>query len=721
MQNCKRNKLTGAVLLLTERYRVSFLTIVAVVAAIFLSTSASGASPISTVEPAAADSTLHWLEEIEVNAERPKEFSDAEGRRVLSSEGIRTGARIMGESDYINAVKVLPGITTVGDYGSGISVNGAAPYQSLFSIEGIPVLFPYRFGGIFSTFNSPYFDNAIFERSIHGSSFPNRIGGGLDLSVPGRLSHPHIELNLGLISSSISATVPLGAKVDVMLAGRVSYIDQIYGRWLHGKTTYYRYRYGDLNAGLNFRPTSRDAIGLQFVYSNDRLKIVDVNFGMLTHIPWQNVAGGVNWRHSGATPFSLKLFHTSFSNSIHLQMPEFTTFLPASISSTGAEAIVELPCRPDGRLNVNAGGEILYHFARPMTLDYAEGIVNASNHNSISQHSFETRPFAEVDWKICRGLRLRGGVSITYYHNTTSSVAPFSEFDVDPRITLSYTPCAYENDKGKFGSFRLHLGSYRQNLHQTGISEIGLASNFWLLSRNGIPATLGRSLAADWTKSLFSGMLDLKIEGFCSLIRNQPEYTGQILDLMDADYNPFNHIFLSRGFNAGGSVTLRKDYGSLTGSAGYSFSTSRRKGGPEEGWWNSITDAGHQLNVSLGYRLGSHWNLGASFRLASGRPWTPINAFYLLGGNIVSVYGKINSSRLPMYQRLDLSATYSFTTGRKFRLRHLLNFSLLNAYGHKNVEFRYLSFNSKNYQVEIKDEYSMYRFLPSLSYTIIWN
>ena len=81
-------------------------------------------------------------------------------------------------------------------------------------------------------------------------------------------------------------------------------------------------------------------------------------------------------------------------------------------------------------------------------------------------------------------------------------------------------------------------------------------------------------------------------------------------------------------------------------------------------------------------------------------------------------YGERNSARLPLYQRLDIGATYYFTTGTSHRLRHLINVSLLNAYGHKNVEMQYFVLSTDSGEYSLKRLYSLYRFIPSLSYTI---
>ncbi len=78
-------------------------------------------------------------------------------------------------------------------------------------------------------------------------------------------------------------------------------------------------------------------------------------------------------------------------------------------------------------------------------------------------------------------------------------------------------------------------------------------------------------------------------------------------------------------------------------------------------------------------------------------------------------YGRRNSRRLPAYHRLDLGANYRFHSGR---FRHTVSLALINAYGHRNVEISTYTFDIANAKLGLRQVSSLYRFLPSISYTI---
>lgn len=61
-------------------------------------------------------------------------------------------------------------MTSLSDMGSGLSVDGADFSQTSFEIDGVPVYFPYRLGGVFSAFNTWHFQRVSFERSPFSGS-----------------------------------------------------------------------------------------------------------------------------------------------------------------------------------------------------------------------------------------------------------------------------------------------------------------------------------------------------------------------------------------------------------------------------------------------------------------------------------------------------------------------------------------------------------------------
>ena len=665
----------------------------------------------SVALPSLSDTTAFTLDEIEVSARRPDLMKMADGSESLSADGILLRARTLGEADFITALKMLPGVSSGGDYGSGLVVDGAAPSQSLYRLDGVPVIFPYRFGGIFSTFNPYHFRSARFERFAHGASFPSRLGADADMISHNRPEHLQATLNLGLISSSAGARIPAGKRLDISVAGRISYLDLLYGSLLKMQDTGIAYDFADINLTANYRASSADLLQLNLFFNHDHLTIADDNYAMDLHMKWHNSLVALSWLRSGDLSWKATVYHSGFGNTLSIQMPSIDISLPSAIRNAGMLFALTTPRLASGRLEAETGIEANLYSITPQ---YGKISIAGTGNSPAIQNALEIRPYADIIWQISDRIDLKAGISIPVYtsrrqHSRRSWLASPS-----PRATLSWHPHGH--------TFRLHAGYYTQFLHQTGFSEMGLASNFWTAADSDMKPQRSQQISAEWSRPLFNALFTAECAIYYKHITGQTEYQGDILEIINNTYDVFAHIVPTHGYNYGMNLAVRRDFGRFTGIAGYSFGVARRKFSSSRnadiGWFDAITSPGHSLDVSMSLNLGPHWSAGARFVFASGRVYTPVEHTYIIAGNIARQYAPHNSSRLPSYQRLDLSANYTFRSGGRLPLRHNLNISLLNAYGHKNVEMIMYSYRKEQMNLQPRRQLSLYRFLPSISYSI---
>ena len=279
----------------------------------------------------------------------------------------------------------------------------------------------------------------------------------------------------------------------------------------------------------------------------------------------------------------------------------------------------------------------------------------------------------------------------------------------DPRISVNY-PVGN-------GSFNFHVGKYSQFLHQVGFSQIGLASDFWLTANKELPKQQSYNFALDYS-GLF-GPVYLSITGYWNRVFKQPEYIGQVLDLLQPDYNAMDYIHIYNGFNTGVNISSHMAFNNFKANVGMGYGIARRKDKSFEKYIRGNTEPGFTCNINTDYQINRHWEVGARFFLASGRPYTPIIAMYMIAGNLIKEYGVPNSRLFPVNHRLDLSATWKGESKIKSTaLTHLINLSVVNAYGRRNVEILTYSFDVETGSINLRKVYSLYRFLPSVSYTI---
>lgn len=661
----------------------------------------------STEDP---DSIAHQnLDEIVIEAQRKSASAlDSEGTLHFSTEAISTRARVLGEPDILNTVRQSAGVKQVSDYGAGMTVNGYQFSQTAITLDGAPVLFPYRFGGLFSTFNTPHFSEATFTTTGHDIAFGSRLGGSVDVHGhkrhPGRLTG---SVNIGLLGSAATLRIPVSGKFSVAMSARVSYLNLFYRPWLKIDGGQLLYDFQDYNVSALWTPGSSDVVSVQLMHSSDCLKLDDPHYGTDTSMKWHNSLASVSWNHTGRIETETSLFYSLFSNKMLIGLSNMDFKVPSSLGDLGIRTSLTPAVLKQSRVSPRFGASIDYFTNHPQTtaMSIASGPKRRSPEASATMTS--ARLWEAADCRLGSGLTLTPGLSVTCYHHSGGYTTVYP----DGRLTLTSESIA--------GTFRLQAGTYSQYLHQTGFSDIGIASDFWFGAEKDCPVQRALTFSLSWQRPVLDDRFTLHAEVSYSMLKNQAEYDGMIYDIIDDCYDFMDHILVTQGHNWNVNLEIRKDFGDITGSLFYSYSgTSRHLPSEPEKTWRSTVDQGNAAGISADWKISSHWLVNASFRYADGRVFTPARSLYIVAGTLMTEYGERNSARFPSYQRLDLSATYSCRSGRGGRLRHYVNISLLNAYGHKNVEMQYYKVDPETLSVYLRRNYSMFRFLPSLSYTL---
>lgn len=637
------------------------------------------------------------------------------GSLTIKTKDILQLSRLLGEADLIDKIRTLPLAESNGDYSSGISVNGKDPGQAQYLIKHAPVIFPYRFGGLFSTFNASHFASMHFSR-YSGSDLPPMLGAVFQLS-PALRFNTGVEgsCSAGMTSSSMSIRAGVSDRFAFAFSGRISYIDEIYGKWLSSSDMGIKYGFHDINADAAFRIDENNIISTTFFRSADNLTYDDSNYAIDTSIKWHNTVYGIEYSHYGDLDVRFNLNHSRFADRLELEMPQMNIKAPASLSTSGADFSIRKDNIPYRMYSWNCGLKVIHsrtipQWARLEMNDIDNATVRSSS--SYPQDILTAILYGRTEWWIVdRYLKLKAETGIGWYHSKTKGHSDYSRLILTP--SLSITTNLYGT------GIILTAALLNQPMHRVGFSELGLATDFWIGAYNDAPIQSAFDLSAIITKRLPWWNLDIESGIFHNSVRNQVEYQGEVIETINTEYSPFSHLIVSDGYNYGAYVSLARTFGNITGDLNVSYSSGRRHD-PDNRTdsWTALNSRGYVMKASAIWTDANHWTISTSFRLASGRRYTPVNALYMIGGNIAMEYGERNSTCLPLYHRLDVGATYSFFSGSKTRLRHIFNISVFNVYGHKNVEMQYFVLNSVDGRYSLKRLYSLYRFLPSISYSI---
>lgn len=654
-------------------------------------------------DTAISDTTAHTLREVEVTARGPRPVTTAtDGSMTIYTAAMPAMSRRLGEADIINNIKLAGGVTTHGDYGSGLSVDGGDPSQCAYQIDGVTVFFPYRFGGVFSTFITPHFASARFDRNIHDADFNSRLGSRIDFRTRTRVNRLRASANIGMVSSSLTVATPAGPRADIAVSGRAAYIDRLYGPLLNRRETSINYGFHDLNATVNMHPGTADRVSVNGFYSCDRIDYGDRNYALDTRIRWTNALASLTWHHrtDDGADMSHQLAYSTFNSDLNMAMPQLRLAGGSDISRyalTGRYAT--------GRQSFRAGYDLALYSGQPLRVSI-DGLGTAGGRSTIGKRFNAWTMLAHASWRaaVTDSLTVTGGLSAGAYVNGTYR-APL----VDPRLTFTL------NLRG--GVLTLHGGTYSQPLHRLGFSEIGLASDYTVAADGILRVQRSAGMTLRYDRRI--GPMHASGDVYWRHVSAQPEYDGMLLDMTADSYDPTDNVVVSHGYNIGFNIGVTGEAGPADITLTYGYGTARRRYPDLEEWCNAVTDPGHRLNASVTVRPADGWSLGATFILASGRRYTPTDAVYIMAGNIAREYARRNSGRYPLYHRLDLSATYTFRSDfRGHTLRQYINLSLINAYGHRNVEMMSYVTDLDNGGIRPRELSSLYRFLPSISYTI---
>lgn len=645
------------------------------------------------------------LDSLTVAAQAPTKMRvDTDGNLTLDGRYLKEGLRVGSELDLTRILLSLPGIFASSDYASAVSVDGGDPGHNLYTVAGAKVYYPYHFGGIFSTFNNDHYPQLQLHR-LSGDD-TGCIGANLQFNpLPTMPPHTKVYANIGMLSSGATISQPITPKLGFTASARASYINLLYDKWLNerdGSTTLYRFQ--DYGFTAYYHPTDSDRILCNGILSSDRFSNTEPDRSE-RRMRWQNAAASLQWQHSGSIPMLHTLYYSHLNTLLTYDIAPFIGDVRSRISTIGAHGTLHLLQDPDLPYTLDAGYDISYDRLRPLDVSIAV------NNDRTPGAQIKSRTVSSFVW-------------------TSSDIAVSDVLTVSPRINVAANAYSdgikpYINPQlsaeWRHQNHTLHIngGMYTQFLHLASITDIGMPSNFWLPSDRNMKAERALSAMATYT---VSRPIQLPLTASVSLVGKRLydciQFDGNLMNLMNDSYRLYDHIAVGRGWSGGIELTVRKSAGRLNGWASYTWMHSRRLFSDAEGWVRAAGVPAHTASLTAAYNLSSHWVLSANFAYNSGRPYTPIEAIYMINENIVMEYGKHNSASLPAYHHLDLGLTYKFASGTSERLKHSLNLSIFNIYGHKNIEFISYQYDKDKYRFYRRTQESMLRFLPSLSYSL---
>ena len=593
---------------------------------------------------------------------------------------------VLGNSDPLHFVQMLPSMQTSSEIDAGIHIQGCDHQHNLVALDGVPIYGASHLMGLFSVFNPTHFRSMSYSTT---ATDVNRLGGVIDMhtrrSIPEKLG---LDASVGLVSAQGTLEAPLSKHSALTVSGRGSLVDLLYGDYLRLDNLSLSYNFSDVNASWLWTPNSEDRISADFYYGSDRVLTVEHGDDIDVNAFWRNIMGALHWVHGD---FGQSLYYTRYRMDLGISQGGREAEMPSSIATVGYRGGWS-----SGPLKILA--DVAMHDILPQDPQIENAGIDYESQEMM--RSFESS--VSAGWT--------GTLGYSFEYSATLAAQWFlsdekkSWFGLSPHLTGTWH--LEGGDK-----IRVNAGIHRQHLFQTGVSNIGLPLEFWLpAGKYGAPQwSLGTSLG--WNRSM--GMFELDSELYFRYLGNQLEYVSSFQDVMLGSYDLGSSLRQGTGRAYGINLMLRKPEGRLTGWAGLSVGRSLRSF--EGGTYPSNHERLVEFNMVGSYKAG-RWDFGATLVAAGGTPFTEVREYYMISELIVSVQEARNSGRLNPYFRLDLNARYSFKD--RGRVHHGLNFSVYNATAQNQEIYRRIKPDWDNNSLSYDSMYLGITILPSVGYFI---
>ena len=660
----------------------------------------------------------------------------------LTSKTIKQIPVVLGESDIIKSIILLPGVTSAGEGASGFNVRGGAADQNLILLDEAIVFNSSHVFGFFSVFNPDVIkDVKLFKGGIP-SKYGGRLSSVLDIyQKEGNNKDFKLTGGIGLISSRILAEGPLKKeKSSFLIGGRSSYA-HLFLPLIDNDNKAYFY---DLNTKVNFRLNKKNNIFLSAYFGKD---VFGINNSFINK--YGNAVTNIRWNHL----YSDKLFS-------NLSLIYSDYFYGLILDFVGFEW-------DSGITNVNFKYDFNHYLKDNLKLSYGvNNIYTKFNAGEIFPNKDDsgiipfklTEKFAnefalylEADHNISEKFSLKYGLrfsnftrlgqdELNIYENdnpliynqqlqkyepaTATGSIGYKKNDIlksfnnfEPRLSLSYLLNSESSIKASFNKMA-------QYLHLLSNTSSPTPLDIWVPSGPFIKPQLLDQYAVGYFRRIKDGDFSLETEFFYKDVKNRIDYINGANLVAN---NEIETVILNGKSRAYGLEFLfRKNEGKLKGWLAYTLSKSEQltsgrnisEPGINNGeWYNTPYDKTHDLSVNTGYELSSKWKFNTNFLLQTGQPTNyPVGQYEFQGLN-VPIYNdnQRNANRLPTYHRLDLSATLTPVKNNNRDLQAEWVFGIYNIYNRKNAASIAFSRNTETSANEaIKT--SIFGIVPSITY-----
>ncbi len=658
----------------------------------------------------------------------------------LSINTIKQIPVVLGEVDIIKSITLLPGVTNAGEGSSGFNVRGGAVDQNLILLDEATIFNSSHLFGLFSVFNP----DAIKDLKLYKGGIPAKYGGRvssvLDIyQKEGNSNEFHLNGGIGLVSSRLLVEGPIKKeKGSFLFAGRSSYAHLFLPLFDIDNIAYFY----DLNTKLSYKINQNNNVYLSGYFGRDVFSISD-SF----ENTYGNTVVNFRWNHlfSDQLFSNVSLIYSDYYYGLKLNFVEFNW--DSGIQNFNFK--YDLKHYISNNFKLEYGLNSIYYRFNPGDIQPSSPTSGLNPFKLTDKYAFENAIYIDAEHQLSNKLTVSYGFRLSSFLRLGQDELNLYEDDnplefneelqiyekADPIGTESFKrsdiiksfynfeprlSMAYQLDDNT--SIKASYNRMSQYLHLLSNTSSPTPLDVWTPSGKYVKPQLLDQLAIGYFQNIEDDQYSLEVESFYKIIKNRIDYIDGA-DLIAN--NAIEQVILNGKARAYGlEILFRKNEGDFNGWIAYTLSkseqqtkgrTSAETGINNGDWYRTPYDKTHDISLTGSYKLNRKWTFSSNFLYQTGQPTTFPNGQYEYNGITIPNYENRNSSRLPVYHRLDVSANYTPKPETTKRWKSEWVFSIYNLYDRKNaasITFR----ENRDTGINEANRLTIFGIIPSVTY-----
>lgn len=686
------------------------------------------------------------LDEVTIYARRAEENITRTRMSVISldQESLRKLPGSVGDQDIIRSMSLLPGIQSVGEFGTGFHVRGGGADQNLVLLEEVPLFNSSHLFGLTSVVNPDMVTGVTMTKAGIPARYGERASSVMEIRIrPEEIEQTSITGGIGLLNSRIHFKTPVFTdKILFSSGGRFSYSDWLLRRMPDLDLMNSSAGFHDLTGTLAISPVSGRTLTFFGYSSYDKF-----SFAGNTDYSYGNTLGSVRFNSTAGEKFSFSITggYSNYDYQVidNVEQNPFEAYrINSSVTYQSLKSNFMYFPGPDH--NIEFGFNAIHYGIDPGRIvpaaeesDIVPAIVNKEQAAELAVYlsdNFTITPSVSIEAGLRyshflnlgnsevniyrRGSpRTPGNITDTLYFGENEIVQRYGGFE--PRIGVRYS----FNDESSVKASYTRVNQYINLVSNTSVMS---PSDVWKLSDAHLKPLTSDQYALGYFRNFRNNTIEASVEAYYKQLRNVIEYKEGARIMMNQAIE--TDLVNAEGYNYGIELYARKNSGRLTGWASYTFSSSMRRSKArfnddminDNNYFPSNYDKPHDLTLNTNYHISRRWILGGTFAYSTGRPVTLPELYFYHDDIGLVYYSDRNRYRLPDYHRLDISITMRENLRTDRRGKGHWTFSIINVYSRKNA---YSVFYEKSpYRTRREDMFNLYKLyiigrpLPTLTY-----